>query len=141
MNNNDREYPYLHDHSDDYDYKRDVVTAAERIRSITVDARNLLLGMQENIEFNINQLIAELERSNRENKNDQIEELQQQLAKFNAFSAETIKAFNDRVSRAAADLARIPDLDGIDHICRINVSVGCDYTNRLIELYKKLAQF
>ena len=118
-----------------------VVTVAERIRGMIVDTRNLLLGMQENIEFNINQLIAELEKSNRTDKDDQIKELEQQLTEFHTFSEETIKSFNDHVSHAAADLARIPDLDGINHICKIDVAVGRDYTNRLIELYKKLAQF
>lgn len=134
------DYPTLHDHDDDYDFRRDVITASELSRNLLIDIRDLLQKMQTNIEFNISQVIAVLEESDLKTKADQINELQQQLIELKKFSEETIKRHNDRISLATVDLAAIPDIHGIDHICKVDIAVARDFTNRLITIYKKFAQ-
>ena len=137
--NTQEPYPSLHNHDDSFDYKRDVTTATERSRQIMIDIQDLLQNMQSNIVFNLTQLIGELNNSKNPDKEKLVASLTQTLSEFQDSCAEVNKKASNRVNDITMDLAAIPDIHGIDHICSIDFDVCKNYTYMLISLYDKVS--
>ena len=133
-------WPNLYDHNDDYDYHRDVRTAGNIARNINKEMREHLHNMEDAITFDFRQLITKLEQSGDPEKDAKIKDLQERFDDFIRRAGKADEKMAEESTSLIEEIASLPDLNGIDHMCHVDVDLCIDLLKKLISIWRMIAK-